>query len=631
VTVTPTKGEPFTVNINHVLTIVKSRAGSKPIDVTVKEFMSWPKSKRDRHKLIREGVEFNNSYTLPVDPYFVGVLIGDGCMANTTVGVSTIDDEIKLEIERQAHIYGLSVKATGTSSAKTYNIVGTKGKLNPLTAELRKLGVMVECGAKNIPFIYKTASRADRLSLLAGLIDTDGTLDGAGYSYTTKSSNLAEDVKYLARSLGMAAYSRLEKYSCQNGFSGMYHRVRISGDCSIVPVRIGRKRATRRKQIKNVLRTGFTITSAGKGTYYGFSIDADHRYMMGDFTVTHNTAKSMLLRYFNQITPRGVLATGKGASAVGLSAAVVKDDISDSGGFMVEAGAMVLANNGVMFLDELDKMDSKDSSAMHEALEQGTVTINKAGLNLTLNASCTVIAAANPKEGRFDPLQALHTQLNLTPALVSRFDLIFILKDTPEEVKDTALVDHIFRTELGGSGTERLTSDFIRTYVAYARQFNPKHTEASLEPFKPYFLAMRGSVDNTTARQLEALMRLSEAHAKANLRDTVSREDSEAALLIHRAYLESQALDPRTNKLNLGQFDGVGDTMSQSDRMQIAIESIRTAEKRDIRGYCDEMAVIKEFEKRGVGFTDASKCIDELMRSSRAYRPGGPGTIGLLS
>src|ERR1051326_234685 len=341
-------------------------------------------------------------------------------------------------------------------------------------------------------------------------------------------------------------------------------------------------------------------------------------------------AKTMLIRYFSKITPRGIMASGKGASGIGLTAAVTKNDLSDDGSFAVEAGAMVMANDGTMFLDELDKMDAKDASAMHDALEVGLVTVNKAGLNVTLNASCNVIAAANPSGGRFNPTESLPEQINLTPALVSRFDLIFILQDIPTEEKDSALVDHIFNTELGATGNERLSDDFIRTYIAFARKLNPRHTEASLAPFKPYFLSMRTNVDNTTARQLEALMRLSEAHAKANLRSEVTVEDSQAALTIHRAYLESQALDPRTNKLNLGQFNGVGDTLSQSDKVQVVAECIKTCCKRDIRGHCDEMAVIVECEKRGIAFADAAKYIDELQRTQRAYAPGGPGTIAMI-
>jgi replicative DNA helicase Mcm len=353
-----------------------------------------------------------------------------------------------------------------------------------------------------------------------------------------------------------------------------------------------------------------------------------HVLMAGD----PGTAKSQLLRYYARIAPRSVHATGKGASAAGLSAAVVKDDISDSGGWMVEAGAMVLANNGTMFLDELDKMDAKDASAMHEALEQGTVTINKAGLNLTLNASCNVIAAANPKEGRFDQYQPLHSQLNLTPALVSRFDLIFILLDRPGKDKDSALVDHIFTNELGEASTEVLSEDFIRNYIAYARKFNPTHTKESLEPFKPYFIGMRGTVENTTARQLEALMRLAEAHAKANLRNSVTREDSEAALLIHRAYLESQAVDPRQpDKLNLGNFSGAGTNLSQHDRIVLLLDIIRRLSKDDIRGYCDENKVVGEAMNIGIGYADALKSLAELERSGKTYAKGGPGTWASLT
>jgi SpoVK/Ycf46/Vps4 family AAA+-type ATPase len=148
-------------------------------------------------------------------------------------------------------------------------------------------------GNKHIPLVYKTASRSDRLKLLAGLVDSDGHLDMGCFDFCQKSSILADDIAYLARSLGYAVHRTTEYKSCTNSkrpHSDYYQRVRISGELSEVPTFLPRKKAEFRKQIKNVLRTGFTVESLGDGEYYGFTIDKDKLFLLGDFTVTHNTA-----------------------------------------------------------------------------------------------------------------------------------------------------------------------------------------------------------------------------------------------------------------------------------------------------------------------------------------------------
>jgi len=192
------------------------------------------------------------------------------------------------------------------------------------------------------------------------------------------------------------------------------------------------------------------------------------------------TAKSQLIRYVKQLSPRGVFTSGKGSSAAGITAAAVRD--SDFGGtdkWTIQAGALVLADKGIACIDELDKMSPNDRSALHEALEQQTVSINKAGINTTLKSRCSVVAAANPDEGRFDPYKTVSEQIDLEPPLVSRFDLIFIFKDTPDTDEDSKIAAHILDTNQSGeqNANETVNQTPTEPDTQLQNNTNTEHTE----------------------------------------------------------------------------------------------------------------------------------------------------------
>lgn len=312
VEISPVKGEPWVVNKGHTLTLVRTQksigawkgrkkryqAVSEVSDVALSDYFSWSKTKKWIHPLFRVGVDFQrSSVPLPLDPYFLGILLGDGCVCNR-VGVTTTDEVVVREVYYQAGKFNLhvSIEAEGTSSA-TYHLSGTPGKKNPISSILKSMRLFNhDSETKFIPRPYKTASREERLYLLAGLIDTDGSLHSNCVDYITKSKRLAEDVAFVARSLWLAAYVSPTRKKSQNGTWGDYFRVSISGDLSVVPTRIPGKRATKRRQIKSVLRTSFTTKKLPKERYYGFTVDGDHRYLLGDFTVTHNSGKTEVLR-----------------------------------------------------------------------------------------------------------------------------------------------------------------------------------------------------------------------------------------------------------------------------------------------------------------------------------------------
>lgn len=303
VEVKPIKGQSWYVNKDHILTLMKtqqssaptceSRKGGRIVDVPIPTWQRWAGNSRHIYKLFRAGVTFAQQAPLPLDPYFLGLVLGDGSL-DRTVNVCKSDLEVRLACETIAEEFGLHVRTADKERVPTHFLVGRAGVINPLNSIMRSLKLWgLPSEQKFIPLIYKTASRNERLACLAGLLDSDGSLSCGGYDYISKSERLAQDVSFLARSLGLAAYVRpCEKY-CQTGAGGTYWRVFISGDCSTIPCRIPRKQASPRQQKKSVLRTGFNIVPTGeRQPYYGFTLTGDGRYLLDDFTVTHNTGKS---------------------------------------------------------------------------------------------------------------------------------------------------------------------------------------------------------------------------------------------------------------------------------------------------------------------------------------------------
>jgi len=203
---------------------------------------------------------------------------------------------------------------------------------------------------------------------------------------------------------------------------------------------------------------------------------SDDTKMRGDIHVLlvgdPGVAKSVMLGFIAGVAPKARYISGKSSTGAGLTATVVKDDILK--GWGLEAGAMVLANKGIVCIDEFDKMDEEDRSTMHEAMEQQTVTISKATVQATLRSQTSVLAAANPKFGRFDPLQSIPKQVNLMPSLLSRFDAIFIIRDIPSREKDEAIASHVLLEHQQEAKHDVIDNDLLRKYISYAKQkYNP--------------------------------------------------------------------------------------------------------------------------------------------------------------
>lgn len=305
--VTPTKGDPYVVNESHILSLKitgirgRVRAGDGRmyqrddiVNIGIRDYLASSSTFKHVAKGWRTGVDFPASGTaLKIPPYILGVWLGDGT-EDRFVQLTNPDQPIIDAWLGWGRDLGcrVVVREQDHTDCRTYTLCGVKkagcvGRSNPARNALRDIGVF---GRRHIPHAYKTASRADRLELLAGIVDTDGYLHNGTYDVVAKSEVFANDIAFLARSLGFACYVTPCQKTCTNtGAVGNYFRLNISGDISQVPCRVERRKAAPRRQKKDVLVSGITVEPIGEGDYYGFEIDGDHLFMLGDFTVTHNT------------------------------------------------------------------------------------------------------------------------------------------------------------------------------------------------------------------------------------------------------------------------------------------------------------------------------------------------------
>ena len=351
-----------------------------------------------------------------------------------------------------------------------------------------------------------------------------------------------------------------------------------------------------------------------------------HMLLIGD----PGSGKSQLLKRISQIAPKARFTSGKGATAAGLTAAVVKDEFL--GGWSLEAGTLVLANRGFAIIDEMDKMGKEDTSALHEALEQQTISIAKANIQATLRCETTVLAAANPKFGRFDPYDLIANQINLPPTLINRFDLIFPVKDLPNREKDETTATFILNYHKDPSkAVGEISSELMKKYFSYVRnKVNPKMSDAAIEEIKTYYVSMRnsGNVEEggvrsipITARQLEALIRLSEASAKIRLAKTVTKKDAQKAIELVDHCLNQIAKDSETGKIDIDRLGGSRITATQRNSLSVMKEIISALEEQLNSKIIPVENIVEAAKEKNIPPEKVEESLEKLRRSGDIFEP----------
>jgi replicative DNA helicase Mcm len=375
-----------------------------------------------------------------------------------------------------------------------------------------------------------------------------------------------------------------------------------------------------------------------------------HIALIGD----PGTAKSQILRYMAQLAPRGIYTSGKSSSAAGLTAAAVKDEFGE-GRWTLEAGALVLADKGLACIDELDKMNDQDRSSIHESLEQGTISVAKAGITATLQSRCAVLGAANPKYGRFDESRNIAEQIDLPPALLSRFDAIFTMTDRPDSEQDRNVAAHILKAHRRGEvklleSPELMTlvdtaeimrnsgglvpamdRDFLRKYVAYSKRITPIMSDEAVRTLEGYYVSIRklGEGEEAsvpiTARQLEALIRMSEASARARLSPIVIMEDANRAIKIVEYYLGKVASEGGRRDIDL-----IATGTSRSQREQIYVLRSLVQQLSDERRGVSAEELIQKAGSENIPEDRVRALLKRLSDAGEIYSPQ-PGYFKLAS
>ena len=367
-----------------------------------------------------------------------------------------------------------------------------------------------------------------------------------------------------------------------------------------------------------------SVKTAGVADVFDVEVPNAKRFIANG-VISHNTAKSSILQYVSRLAPKCVLVSGKGASGVGLTASAEKDDVT--GGWILKAGAMVLASGGQVNIDELDKMDKEDRSALHEAMEQQQLNIAKAGIVAQFNTRTSVLAAANPKFGRFDPNELPTSQFDIPPTLLSRFDLIFTIKDVLDESRDRKMAEHILlvhSAEAGEAITPLISLNELRKYIAYARRSCiPNLSKEAGDKIKEYYVSLRkmGKKENTfpiTARQIEGIIRLAEASAKIRLSEEVSLIDAERAISLTDFVLKDVFTDKETGLID-SDIVNIGQSKSKIDKVRNIVGIIQSIESEvDL---VDIDVVVKKALDIGIDEQACRKIIRDLSLQGELYEP----------
>lgn len=337
------------------------------------------------------------------------------------------------------------------------------------------------------------------------------------------------------------------------------------------------------------------------------------------------TAKSEMLKFAAKIAPRGLYTSGRGSTAAGLTAAVIRDK---SGIMMLEAGAVVLGDQGLVCIDEFDKIKPEDRSALHEVMEQQTCSVAKGGIVATLNARTSILSAANPMYGKYDPYKNITENVNLPVPLLTRFDLIFIVRDIPEKDKDNLIASHILEIhkDVAHAAKPAIEIDLFSKYLTYAKGREPVLTSEAIDIIRSYYMDMRKAESEgmitVTPRQLEGLVRLATARARILLKDHVEADDAKRAIYLVDQMLKTAGVDVNTGKMDVGVL--YGKPQSEVSKQKLFMEVFNGISGPD-NNEVEDKNLVAELVKTG-RFTDeeARTQISKFNREGRIYerRPG---------
>jgi DNA replicative helicase MCM subunit Mcm2 (Cdc46/Mcm family) len=364
---------------------------------------------------------------------------------------------------------------------------------------------------------------------------------------------------------------------------------------------------------------------------FDIEVPKHHRFVANGIIV-HNTAKSVLMKVVSGLIPRGRYVSGKGVTGAGLTATVVKDE-EFLGGWVLEAGALVMCNRSLLAIDEFEKIEKTDQVALHEAMEQNTISIAKANIVATLPAQTAILGGGNPKLGRFDPYMPIREQIDVPETLLSRFDLKFALRDRPGAEIDRKVADHILKARHYGEEeiVPAIPSDFLKKYIAYARKnCHPKLLREAGELIKEFFVGLRERVASEeapvpiTLRQYEALIRLAEAAAKVQLRNEVVKEDAIRAINLMKASLRQFGFEPETGKIDIDRVEG-HISSAQRSRIRIVLDIIGDLTV-SLGKNVPKDEIVKRARDQGIDEFSIEKILNELKSNGTLFEP----RVGML-
>ena len=636
--------------------------------------------------------------------YLVGLVFGDGDISVSpkggnrgTVRISNNDESL---LRRAASIMGEKFGKCPQIEYRKDRVPCIRLNSATIARFFRNLGMRSPKVDLELDERLTNAEHAD--AFLRGLFDADGCISarsngGSSIQYSTISGRLAEQVQLMLETYGVRAQSRdrdrrgettlpdgrtITSKHVQTHLTIYGRDIEVFADA--IGFRTEEKQASLESLIGEVSRDGArvpvgdtlarVVPDGGIGEYYMNFNRGDHpgrtraREITEEFDLgpVHDDIVEAATGdiYWDEVTsvedtgekevydltvPETHNFLGNGL-VVHNTATAVRDDFGEGDQWSLEAGALVLADKGIAAVDELDKMDAGDRSAMHEALEQQSISVSKAGINATLKSRCSLLGAANPKYGRFDEYEAIPEQIDLEPALISRFDLIFTITDKPDEEEDRRLARHIIETNYAGelhthrenvstanvSETEVAAAtedvepvidpELLRKYVAHAkRSCYPTMTDEARGAIEEFYVDLRSHGEGedapvpVTARKLEALVRLAEASARVRLSDTVEQADADRVIDIVRKSLEDVGMDPETNEFDADMIEA-GHSKSQRDRIKGLKAIIQELEEEYEEGApYDE--VIGMAVENGTDRDKAEHEIEKLKQKGEVYEP----------